>query len=45
MAQNLPIAASEPAATINKNVTVDAGQVDVKGSSSSYDVWDDDWSK
>ena len=41
------IAAStpQPSAKINRDGSVEAGSVDVKGNSQNYDVWDDDWNK
>lgn len=39
------IASSTPGAKINRNGSVDANSVDVKGNTQDYDVWDDDWSR
>ena len=45
VAQSLPIAASEFTMGIDRNSSVNAADVDVKGSTPSYNVWDDDWSE
>ena len=45
-AQTLLQAASQkPKATINRSGSVKAADVEVKGNSQDYDVWDDDWQK
>ena len=38
------MATSDPKVIVNKDTTVDAAEVDVKGTS-SYNVWNDDWSE
>ena len=43
ISQELPIAASDPVVSINREVSVGAANVEVK--ENSYSVWDDDWSK
>ena len=37
--------ATSPSVTINSSGSVDAASVETKGSTQSYDVWADDWSK
>ena len=37
--------ADSPNVTVNTSGSVDAADVDVKSSTASYNVWDDDWSK
>ena len=44
-AQTLLDATSQPKATINRSGNVNAANVEVKGKSQDYDVWDDDWQK
>jgi len=39
------ISTSTPNVSINSSQSVDAASVEVKGNSTSYDVWSDDWSK
>ena len=36
---------SNPHVTINSEGSVDASDVEVKGSTPSYNVWNDDWSE
>ena len=39
------LSASDPNVTVNTSGSVDAEKVDVKSSTASYNVWDDDWSR
>ena len=41
---NAILIVSNPDVGINSQGTVNAANVDVKGSTPSYNVWDDDWS-
>lgn len=41
----LPIASSDPQVGLDTNDNVNASDVDVRGSSRNYNVWNEDWSK